>query len=55
MQQIINHNCTGLCVQEFCSNDEQRFEVIEFNGLRIFVALCDRHSSEWEDNFWGDL
>ncbi len=32
----------------------QEFEIIEYNKLRVFVALCNRHAEIWENNFWDD-
>lgn len=47
MNTIDNHNCTGLCVERFCSNQEAYFEIIEMNSLEIFIALCERHMEKW--------
>ena len=52
MQDIVNHNCQGLCASEFCDNPEEQFEIIEYNKLRVFVALCNEHARIWDNNFW---
>ena len=43
--EIIKHNCDGLCSQEYCSDKATRFFKMNINNQKLFIPLCDKHSS----------
>ena len=48
MEEIDNFNCAGLCSQQYCSEIESNFLMLDVNGMIIFVSFCLKHSEEYD-------
>jgi hypothetical protein len=48
-ERIINYNCDGLCVQEFCSNKPTRFAKAIIHSVPIIISLCEKHAEQFDD------
>ena len=49
MEQIINHNCAGLCSEKYCGEVETYFITLDIQGLKFLVGFCDKHAQEFEE------
>ncbi len=49
MDKITNHNCAGLCEEQFCDNIETQFIKIDIHGMKFLIGFCDKHAEEFED------
>ena len=54
LDTIVNHNCDGLCTEQFCGQPETHFMKIEIYGMTFCVALCKRHYDLLEDKIFHE-
>jgi len=52
MQPILRDNCRGLCQEEYCSSKHTQFCNATINKMRLHIALCDKHSEQFENAGW---
>lgn len=50
MDEIINHNCDGLCIHQFCSKPQTHYQNIMFFGLPLALGFCKKHGNIFENN-----
>ena len=50
MEEITNHNCEGLCCEEFCDEKQTHCTRKTINGLKVVLGFCKKHSEQYEDN-----
>jgi hypothetical protein len=49
MNEIINYNCDGLCIQESCSERYTHSTIQKINGVNVVLGFCKKHAKEFED------
>lgn len=52
MQQIENYNFDGLCAENFCSKRYTHYRIIELEGMKIIIALCEKHAEKYLDKLF---
>ena len=53
MSKIVNYNCDGLCVHEFCGSKYTHSTRQTINGMKIVLGFCKEHAKEFEDYIWN--
>jgi len=43
LQRIEKHNCIKMCNEETCDNEPKYYDQVEYNGLKVFIQLCEKH------------
>lgn len=43
MKRIEIHNDINMCSEESCSNEPKYSDLIEYEGLKVFIKLCEKH------------
>lgn len=54
MEEVINHNCAGLCSEKYCDEVETHFIQLKFNGLIFLVGFCEKHSQDFDNKLNED-
>ncbi len=52
MERIQNDNCRGMCAEHICSERYTHFCNLTLNGLKLHIALCEKHAEQFEKNGW---
>lgn len=55
LDEIVNHNCNGLCTEQFCGQPETHFMKIAIYDMTFCVALCKRHHDLLEDKIAHEM
>jgi len=53
MDKILNHNCDGLCVHQFCGQKQTHYINIKFHGLPLALGFCEKHADIFENREFG--
>jgi hypothetical protein len=48
-EEIVNHNCLGMCCEQTCSRPYSYFILVKLNGLVLNIGLCQKHAEEFEE------
>ena len=49
MEKIVNFNCERMCNEKYCNMPYTYFCDIEFLGMKIHLAFCERHANQFEN------
>jgi hypothetical protein len=52
VEDIVNHNCVGICSQQFCGNKETKFETFSIYGMEIVVGFCDECAEKLDNKIF---
>ena len=52
MQDIDNHNCAGLCSENYCSEVETQYMTINIHGMYFMIGFCKKHAEEFENRIF---
>ena len=50
MQDIVNYNCDGLCIQKYCSKKYTKMTNQEINNVDVVLGFCEDHAEEFENS-----
>ena len=49
MEDIVNFNCDGLCIQKHCDQKYTKYTNQKINGMEIGLAFCEKHADEFTE------
>jgi hypothetical protein len=55
MEEVVNHNCAGICSQEYCDNPETHFCRMKICEMIFLIGFCEKHADEFDNLAVGGL
>lgn len=55
MEQIINHNCAGLCSEMYCNQIEEEFLQVNLYGMIFLIGFCKKHAIQFDEKITNEV
>lgn len=55
MEEVVNHNCWGLCSEQYCDSPETHFIQAQINGMVFLIGFCKKHADMFEEKIIGGM